>query len=158
MTFRKPVVAPLIDIDDLRPAIGDHQRSPSVATSDDHVQVEQEELKRQREREEREAVQIHNEECKMYFYYPKYLHPEAVALLAQNLLQDWETKAKRKYQDMQHRIKRENETRQRLHEEEQEQREISRKPQQQSTEHEEQPHQATKENEVEEEEGHDGER
>ena len=31
-----------------------------------------------------------NEPYQMFFYYPKYLHPEAVALIAQNLLNEWE--------------------------------------------------------------------
>jgi hypothetical protein len=31
-----------------------------------------------------------DEDMKMYFYYPKYLQPEAVALIAQNLLNEWE--------------------------------------------------------------------
>lgn len=30
------------------------------------------------------------EQPKMFFYYPKYLHPEAVALIAENLLKEWE--------------------------------------------------------------------
>lgn len=33
-----------------------------------------------------------DEPRKMFFYYPKYLHPEAVALIAQNLLNEWEGK------------------------------------------------------------------
>ncbi|KAL0486434.1 DNA primase [Acrasis kona] len=33
---------------------------------------------------------IKNEPKRMFFYYPKYLHPEAVTLIAQNLLQEWE--------------------------------------------------------------------
>ena len=37
-----------------------------------------------------ESEKIKNEERKMFFYYPKYLQPEAVALIAQNLLNEWE--------------------------------------------------------------------
>ena len=31
-----------------------------------------------------------NEPYQMFFYYPRYLHPEAVSLIAQNLLNQWE--------------------------------------------------------------------
>jgi hypothetical protein len=31
-----------------------------------------------------------DEPMKLFFYYPKYLHPEAVALISQNLLNEWE--------------------------------------------------------------------
>ena len=34
--------------------------------------------------------QLEDEQNKMYFYYPKYLHPEAVALIIENLLNEWE--------------------------------------------------------------------
>jgi hypothetical protein len=39
---------------------------------------------------------IKNENMKMYFYYPKYLQPEAVALIAQNLLNEWEEEEEKK--------------------------------------------------------------
>ncbi len=42
----------------------------------------------------KEQEQILKEERKMFFYYPKYLHPESVALIAQHLLDEWEDKAK----------------------------------------------------------------
>lgn len=42
----------------------------------------------------KEQEQILKEERKMFFYYPKYLHPESVALIAQHLLDEWEAKAK----------------------------------------------------------------
>ncbi|KAL9656739.1 hypothetical protein ABK040_003006 [Willaertia magna] len=49
-------------------------------TITDHYQIF-ENIKKEKER---------NEPYQMYFYYPKYLHPEAVALIAQNLLNEWE--------------------------------------------------------------------
>nr|CAG4719655.1 unnamed protein product [Naegleria fowleri] len=53
--------------------------SSSDQISDELLLAEQ--IRREKER---------NEPYQMFFYYPKYLHPEAVALIAQNLLNEWE--------------------------------------------------------------------
>jgi hypothetical protein len=39
---------------------------------------------------ETQKTNLDDEPMKMFFYYPKYLHPEAVTLIAQNLLSEWE--------------------------------------------------------------------
>lgn len=76
--------------------------------SDTGNDVIREQQRQQREQEEfDEAEKIHLESSKMFFYYPKYLHPEAVALLAQNLLDNWESKAEERYQQRQEQIHRE---------------------------------------------------
>eukprot|EP01080_Neovahlkampfia_damariscottae_P004317 gene4317-7673_t len=48
-----------------------------------------EEIKKE---ETKETKPLKDEPMKMFFYYPKYLHPEAVALISQNLLNEWEEK------------------------------------------------------------------
>ncbi len=60
---------------------------PSKNSSSDEQKQESNEYTKEQE-------QILKEERKMFFYYPKYLHPESVALIAQHLLDEWEDKAK----------------------------------------------------------------
>jgi hypothetical protein len=43
---------------------------------------------------EAEPDNFKDEPMKMFFYYPKYLQPEAVALIAQNMLNEWEKNEK----------------------------------------------------------------
>jgi hypothetical protein len=75
LTYRKPRSKPLID-----------PIEPSETTQKPGTRL-QEVITIDIAREEKKEL---NEPMKMYFYYPKYLHPEAVTLIAQNLLQEWE--------------------------------------------------------------------
>ena len=77
-----------------------HVPSTSAKEEAPQQQVRSEETLNQasRSREEEEPIlwkkasddKTDVEQPKMYFYYPKYLHPEAVALIAENLLREWE--------------------------------------------------------------------
>lgn len=57
---------------------------------EEKTDVKKEDVKPENEPKPEEKVNLENEPMKMYFYYPKYLQPEAVALIAQNLLSEWE--------------------------------------------------------------------
>ncbi|KAG2379562.1 hypothetical protein C9374_006679 [Naegleria lovaniensis] len=59
---------------------------PTFNSSSSSDQISDEVLLAEQVRREKER----NEPYQMFFYYPKYLHPEAVALIAQNLLNEWE--------------------------------------------------------------------
>jgi hypothetical protein len=48
------------------------------------------------EQKEEKIPSTKDEPMKLYFYYPKYLHPEAVALISQNLLNEWEEQEENK--------------------------------------------------------------
>jgi hypothetical protein len=78
LTFRKPRSTPMVE--PIEPSTTKGQQLREVITTDSA--------------QEEEPKNIADEPMKMYFYYPKYLHPEAVALIAQNLLQEWENENK----------------------------------------------------------------
>lgn len=84
MTFRKPATA-RINLEALKK---DEPKDATEATTPTTPLKEQIFVQDTATPEETEKAK--NEAKQMYFYYPKYLHPEAVALIAQHLLNEWE--------------------------------------------------------------------
>lgn len=83
LTFRKPRTTPLIE-----------PIAPSTAPKSDVSGPRLREVITVDNQDEKTSVPV-DEPMKMFFYYPKYLHPEAVTLIAQNLLQEWENESRK---------------------------------------------------------------